>query len=149
MSGASVLAEIPGRVEKVFLNPDNTISANGIYAVNFYTLGLPHTVIVDDYLPLYDNGSGYRTLFASVSEDKGLWGPIIEKAFAKYHGNYEHIVGGDPNYSVRTLAGSPFYDVWHSEMTTDELWTLLKEHDAEDDILQAGTPGTSHFDAGV
>ena len=52
ISGASALAEIPGRMEKVFINPDNKLSANGIYAVNFFTLGLPHTVIVDDYLPL-------------------------------------------------------------------------------------------------
>ena len=66
MSGASVLAEVPGRLEKVFLN-DNTISASGIYGVNFYTLGMPHTVLVDDWLPLRSWGSGYNTLFAAVS----------------------------------------------------------------------------------
>ena len=39
-------------MEKVFLNEDNGLNAAGIYAVNFYTLGIPHTVVVDDYLPL-------------------------------------------------------------------------------------------------
>jgi len=112
ISGASVLAEVPGRMEKVFLN-DNAISANGIYALNFFTLGMPHTIIVDDYLPLREWGNGWNTLFAAVSEDKGLWGPIIEKAFAKYHGNYEHIIGGSPNYAVRTLSGAPFYSIYH------------------------------------
>jgi len=33
--------------------------------------------------------------------------PIIEKAFAKYHGNYEHIVGGDARKAARTMSNSP------------------------------------------
>ena len=52
MSAASALAEVPGRMEKVFLNSDNKLNKAGIYAMNFYTLGVPHTVIIDDYLPL-------------------------------------------------------------------------------------------------
>ena len=53
-AAASALAEVPGRMESVFLNTE--VSANGIYGVNFYTLGVPHTVIVDDYLPLANWG---------------------------------------------------------------------------------------------
>ena len=52
ISAASALSEVPGRVEKIFLNANNEISAAGIYAVQLYTLGIPHTVIVDDWLPL-------------------------------------------------------------------------------------------------
>lgn len=29
-----------------------------------------------------------------MGDDSSLWGPLIEKAFAKYWGNYGHIVGG-------------------------------------------------------
>ena len=152
ISGASVLAEVPGRMEKVFLN-DNAISANGIYALNFFTLGMPHTIIVDDYLPLREAwwvDSGYTTLFAQVSQDKGVWGPLLEKAFAKYHGNYEHTIGGNPNYAVRTLSGAPFYDEMHGDnITLDDLWTLLSTHDQADDILQCGTSGTNHFTQGI
>jgi len=50
MSGVSALAEVPGRIDSVFVNDD--ISKNGIYAVQQYTLGVPHTIIVDDYLPM-------------------------------------------------------------------------------------------------
>lgn len=56
VAAASALAEVPGRLESVFLNTEK--SANGIYGVNFYSLGVPQTVIVDDYLPLWDNGDG-------------------------------------------------------------------------------------------
>ena len=52
ISAASALSEVPGRVEKLFLNANNEVSKAGIYAVNFYTLGVPHTVVVDDWLPL-------------------------------------------------------------------------------------------------
>jgi len=52
MVAASALAEKPNRLEKVFLNVNGETNKNGIYAVNLYTLGMPHTVIVDDFLPL-------------------------------------------------------------------------------------------------
>ena len=96
ISAASALSEVPGRVENVFLNAKNEISKNGIYAVNLYTLGVPHTVVVDDYLPLQEWYGKYHSVYASPSPDKSIYGPILEKAFAKYHGNYKHIVGGDP-----------------------------------------------------
>ena len=52
MAGASAVAEVPGRLEKVFLNNENRVSQTGIYGVNIYTLGVPHTIIIDDWLPL-------------------------------------------------------------------------------------------------
>lgn len=48
MAAASALAEVPGRLESVFLNTDNALNAQGVYAVNLYALGVPHTVVVDD-----------------------------------------------------------------------------------------------------
>ena len=124
MAAAAAVAEQPGRLEKVFVNPQGTLNSNGIYAVNLYTLGMPHTVIVDDYLPLTEAGhDSFMTFYAHVSKDKGLWGPILEKAFAKYHGNYEHLSGGDPNYAVRTLTGAPMKYYFHSDEQADALWT--------------------------
>ena len=52
MTAASALAEKPKRLEKIFLNVDTETNKNGIYAMNLYALGVPHTVIVDDFLPL-------------------------------------------------------------------------------------------------
>lgn len=121
LSAASALAEVPGRMEKVFLNSwEKQLNPNGIYAVNFYTLGVPHTVVIDDYLPLHPDGSG--TLFAGVGFDKSLWVSILEKAFAKYHGNYAHIVGGDSRKAVRTLYGAPHGKAEHNETDKEKLW---------------------------
>ena len=135
ISAASALSEVPGRVEKLFLNANNEVSKAGIYAVNFYTLGVPHTVVVDDWLPLRKYGNGYAGVYAAPSEDKAIYGPILEKAFAKYHGNYSHIVGGDAKVALKTLYGAPFSEYTHTKMTDDALWKVLETADKNKDVI--------------
>ena len=147
MSSASALAEVPGRIERMFLNTDNKVNEHGIYGVNFYTLGIKHTVLVDDYIPTDSDYSYPQTLFAHLGDDNSIWSLILEKAFAKYHGNYEHIVGGWPVVATRTLSGAPFDTMWHTEHTTDEIWDELQRTDHIDDIIQMGTPGSSDQNA--
>jgi len=36
-----------------------------------------------------------------------MWGPLLEKAFAKYHGNYSHTVGGNSSVAITNLQGGP------------------------------------------
>ena len=102
------------------------MSPNGIYAVNFYTLGIPHTVIVDDYIPManYQDGT-YYTIFSKVGLDDSVWTPVLEKAFAKVNGNYNHIQGGNPRVAARTLSGAPYDTFQHSDYTEDDIWTEL------------------------
>ena len=140
MSAASAIAEYPGRMEKIFLNNVDEVSSVGIYAVNFYTLGVPHTIIVDDYLPLDEKN---KTFYAKVGDDGAIWGPILEKAFAKFHGNYNHIIGGDPSMAVRTMTGAPYDKIENSdyENDLDALFAWLKEGDEARDIMTCGTSG--------
>ena len=104
MHGAAAVANKPGRLEKVFLN--NELSTNGIYGFQFYILGVPTTVTIDDSIPLvfYEGG---KSAFAKVSDDGALWGPLIEKAFAKLHGNYESLIIGFATHSINVLTGAP------------------------------------------
>ena len=98
----------------MFLNPSTELSKNGIYGVNLWSLSVPHTIIIDDWLPLKEDRRGnLTTLFAKVSEDGSLWAPLLEKAFAKYHGNYQHIAGGDTRIALKTLAGAPSFKIEH------------------------------------
>ena len=100
-------------MEKVFINTET--NANGIYGVDFYTLGVPHTVIVDDLLPLSASGDGtHATQLAAIGADGSLWGPILEKAFAKYHGNWLHIEGGVPAMATKTIYGAPAKYIDHT-----------------------------------
>ena len=149
MSAASAIAEKPGRMEKIFLNEGmDKLNKPGIYAINIYALGVPHTVVVDDYLPLRENGDGtYRTQYANVGNDKSMWGALLEKAFSKYHGNYSHTRGGLGEYAVVTMTGGPYERFYHDQgnervhISIDDLWAQLVEHDGKGDIIQTGTNG--------
>ena len=59
---------------------------------------------IDDKLPL--DKSGYFK-FAKGGKDGSLWGPLLEKGFAKMLGTYENMVAGDPIESIRMLSGAP------------------------------------------
>ena len=79
--------------------------------MRFYLLGVPHDVVIDDYLPLRDNDS---TMFARPGHDGSIWTAILEKAFAKLHGNYAHIAGGKSGEGVRYLTGTPWDVIFHT-----------------------------------
>ena len=110
--------------------------------MNLYTLGVPHTVIVDDFLPVQLTVSAtkkleYVTLFSHLGEDDSLWGAILEKAFAKVYGNYSHLVSGDPRDAARALNGSPSTLFSHRKQsnTVDFMWKQLVRHDANNELM--------------
>jgi hypothetical protein len=78
--------------------------------MNMYTLGVPFTMIIDDQMVM----SGNNTLFASLGKDGSIWAGLVEKAFAKYYGNYERLVGGLMADAVSALNGSPAESISHT-----------------------------------
>ena len=151
MSALSAIAEKPNRVESLFVNPNGgEINPKGVYGVTMRALGVPHTVLVDDYLPGWEWDNQFYPLFAEVKGDKSVWGAIIEKAFAKFHGNYKHTVGGWPQHAVWDLLGGPYEEFDHTDengnTVTDieTLWSKLKTHDLNHEIMQTSTRGADH-----
>ena len=120
------------------------MSPNGIYAVNFYTLGVPHTIIVDDFIPAEEWYGNYYTVFSKFGPDSSAWGPILEKAFAKYHGNYAHIVGGDSRIAAKTLSNAPYDSLNHTEYSKDLLYAELKSRDNSKELIQVNTSGNNN-----
>ena len=142
MAAASGVAEKEDRIKNMFLNTADGLEPNGVYGVNFYTLGVPHTVVVDDYLPMQWG----NTKFARPGTDNSLWGAILEKAFAKHWGTYERLQGGLPHYAIRTLLGSPWEEYYKQSITVDDLWTKLSAADFAHDMIMTGTPGSGNHD---
>ena len=142
MSAVAGLAEHEGKVEKLFLNSGNGQSRNGIYGVNMYTMGIPHTILVDDYVPVSDAGNGqHYTIYQDIDETIGVWGPLLEKALAKRFGNYEHIVGGLPSRATRMLTGAPYEEFVHHNSNANTIWQLVASHNGVDDFITGGTEG--------
>jgi hypothetical protein len=75
----------------------------GVFAANVYVRGVPTLVVVDDYLPT-QNGA---LVFDVTSADGSLWGPLMEKVWAKVNGNYEMIIAGDATETFDFLLGAP------------------------------------------
>ena len=51
---AAIADKDPDLVSNLFLiaNDDPKLFKSGMYGVNFYTLGVPHIIIVDDFVPM-------------------------------------------------------------------------------------------------
>ena len=143
MASIAALAEYPGRVEKLFLNKE--ASANGVYALNLWALNVPITVMVDENVPFRRVGNSYNAWFAKIGNDGSIWGPIIEKAFSKLHGNYARIEFGDSISGVSVLNGSPYLRYFHNNIGKEDLWNIISKYDKEEHrgLLIANTPGES------
>lgn len=91
-------------MEQTFGTHDQFNNAAGFYDLNMYLLGVPITIRVDDFLPFW--GSYTTTLSAKVT-NKGVWMPLLEKAFAKIMGNYSGLVAGTTDDALMVLSGFP------------------------------------------
>eukprot|EP00351_Strombidinopsis_sp_SopsisLIS2011_P005040 CAMPEP_0116879800 /NCGR_PEP_ID=MMETSP0463-20121206/11639_1 /TAXON_ID=181622 /ORGANISM="Strombidinopsis sp, Strain SopsisLIS2011" /LENGTH=54 /DNA_ID=CAMNT_0004529561 /DNA_START=649 /DNA_END=813 /DNA_ORIENTATION=- len=49
-------------------------------------------------------------MFADEGYDGAIWGPLLEKAWAKMNGNYEQITGGSLKEAVSFLKNAPASD---------------------------------------
>ena len=76
-----------------------------------------------------------------------MWPIILEKAFAKYHGNYGHTEGGLSMIGVQTLTGSPYTMYTNKDENESDLWNALVSADQAKDIITCdthSTPSGSH-----
>ena len=62
----------------------------GIFTIKAFVKGRPEDITVDDIFQVYQ----HQTAFAKPTSDGGWWIPLIEKAFAKVHVNYEMLSSG-------------------------------------------------------
>lgn len=136
---AMSIAEDPRRIRDIFqIDEKNSV---GVYAAKMWLLGMPTSVVIDDYLPL-DRYSENSTRYAKVAQDGALWGTLFEKAFAKYLGMYEAIDAGGGAHGIEAMTGSPFENFWHEEMYDEEreqLWNRMVESEYTGEMISSGS----------
>lgn len=85
--------------------------------------------------------------FAKEGKEGQLWGVLLEKAFAKVKGTYEHTDGGFVTNGLRTLIGAPVFYYAISEGSVNAnatlLFSTLTAADQLKYIMALGTDGTS------
>lgn len=137
----------------------------GVYGFVFYRDGEWIWTVIDDNLYLtysdfdtysdrYDptgakeakykknNQTGSEALyFASCADENETWLPLLEKAYAKVHGDYDSIAGGFSGEAVEDLTGGVTTKILTDRILSRErLWKELLEVNKEF-LFSASSPG--------
>lgn len=127
LSALATVSTAPGLIEKLCVARDEKV---GVYGFIFFRDDSWVTVIIDDMLytrvpkfeelryeeqqlyhldkDVYNKSArkgGKSLYFAKSGENGETWVPLIEKAYAKLHGNFSHIVDGLESDAMEDLTG--------------------------------------------
>ena len=137
LSVLSVLSEKPQRIKNLFLSDKQ--NRFGIYGMRICKNGEWKEVVVDDYIPCYKGDPAF-----SKANGNELWVILLEKAWAKLHGNYERIEAGFAENVMRDLTGAPT-EVIESE--EEKLWDSCVRADREGYVMAASAGGGASVEA--
>ncbi|EOO03455.1 putative calpain family cysteine protease protein [Phaeoacremonium minimum UCRPA7] len=155
MAALCTLSNKPGLIEKICVDHDPEV---GVYGFVFHRDGEWFSEIIDDKLyltkPDYDEGflerilwedrervnseEAYRKIyqsnsgalyFAQCENPNETWLPLLEKAYAKAHGDYSAIEGGFTGEGIEDLTGGVTSEIY----TTD---ILDKEHFWKEELMK-------------
>ncbi|KAF9577077.1 hypothetical protein BGW38_007946, partial [Lunasporangiospora selenospora] len=104
VASLAVISNIPGLLEQLCVKKNEKV---GVYGFIFFKDGDWVSTVVDDQL-FYkmDSSTQKRALyFSSCYEEREAWLPLMEKAYAKIHGDYESLTGGYTAEGIEDLTG--------------------------------------------
>lgn len=68
--------------------------------------------MIDDFVPCKEDGT---VAFAKSTDTDDIWPCLVEKAFAKVHGNYDNIIAGFTLEAFGILTGAPTTMLLHKK----------------------------------
>jgi calpain-15 len=151
LASLASIAENPALVKRLFITQE--YNEEGIYRVKVCKNGEWMTINIDDYIPCHLNGG---PMFAS-NEGNELWTMLLEKAYAKVHGNYCQLRSGFLEHGMCDLTGCPTieykfpegrHDYYQIEEFADDLWDKLTKADIKGYIMWGATPGVDKWTEG-
>eukprot|EP01064_Diplonema_japonicum_P001454 TRINITY_DN10936_c2_g1_i2.p1 TRINITY_DN10936_c2_g1~~TRINITY_DN10936_c2_g1_i2.p1 ORF type:complete len:835 (+),score=175.50 TRINITY_DN10936_c2_g1_i2:85-2589(+) len=116
-------------------------SEANVYHIRLAKNGWVNWYVVDGYLPCHAVPQPTGPCFAHNKEQPNeLWVSLIEKAYAKIHGNYDNISSGDPAVGLSDLTGYPSRAIDLSADTAS-VFNLLQYHDEQKHCIFITSPG--------
>ena len=102
-----------------------------------YVNGIETPIIVDDYFPVKYG----QPAFCNTNSEE-LWGMIMEKAWAKLHGSYSRVEGGQTAHASQHVIGLPALTFDHKDAAQDidSLWKKLKIFDKRNFVILSSSP---------
>jgi len=108
VAAASVLAGVTKLWERVVVDHldqewdyDRPENYSGVFKFMFWRFGKWEQVLVDDLIPTKDGSP----VFTFSKDDNEWWGALLEKAYAKIHGSYEALDGGNLSDALVDFTG--------------------------------------------
>ena len=145
LASIASLAENPALIQRLFITKKYNIQ--GLYQLKICKNGEWVKVTIDDYFPWYPNGG---PMFTQGTGDE-IWVLLLEKAYAKLHGNYWEIKGGQTYHGMSDLSGCPSVS-WYfpKNVATDtkfknKLWDMMAKADKRNWIMWGSTPGVDKW----
>ncbi|KAF1850642.1 cysteine proteinase [Cucurbitaria berberidis CBS 394.84] len=163
IAATATVCSHPDLINKVCVERDEEC---GVYGFVFYRDGIWIWTVVDDNLYLnysdfdaygdrYDptgaketrykknNQTGSEALyFASCADENETWLPLLEKAYAKVHGDYDAIAGGYSGEAVEDLTGGVTTKILTDRILSRErLWKELLQVNKQF-LFSASSPGS-------
>mmetsp|Transcript_10338 Transcript_10338/g.10351 ORF Transcript_10338/g.10351 Transcript_10338/m.10351 type:complete len:303 (+) Transcript_10338:235-1143(+) len=145
MCSLGSLAEMPNLVDRLFIT--KKYSEEGLYRLKLCKNGEWMEITIDDYFPCSEEGG---PIFSRAHGNE-LWVLLIEKAYAKTHGNYYTLRGGFANEGMMDLTGSPTECFDFEEPNCQQLlisgdfFKKMKQFDEAGYLMSASTPGEDRW----
>ncbi|KAG0205721.1 hypothetical protein BGX28_002739 [Mortierella sp. GBA30] len=104
VASLAVISNIPGLLEQLCVKMNEQV---GVYGFIFFKDGDWVSTVVDDQLFYKLEKPSYRRslYFSSCNEERESWLPLMEKAYAKIHGDYESLTGGYTSEGIEDMTG--------------------------------------------
>ncbi|KAG0339858.1 hypothetical protein BG000_001201 [Podila horticola] len=122
VASLATLANIPGLIEQLCVKKNEKV---GVYGFIFFKDGDWVSTIVDDQLCYSINPDTLRKslYFSKCQDERETWLPLLEKAYAKIHGDYESLDGGFTAEGNEDLTGGVASLLFTSDiLDTDKFW---------------------------
>jgi len=121
LAGAAATAEVPSRLNNnVYRLSRGKYVGQGIYRYYFFVRGVKTRINIDDRLPVRYKYSNSKDYFAPAMADRSMfgawWMPLLEKAYAKFQGNYDRLEWGSGFESLRQFNNAPVFRFSHGKM---------------------------------
>jgi hypothetical protein len=148
LSAMAALAEDTEKVKDIFRHPTTEEDmlrehAAGAFRVTINKHGWWHHLVLDDLIPHTCSGFAFA---GNAQDPTELWVALLEKAYARVHGNYNSIVSGDPVEGLADLTGYPYRNIADPKKGGDKLFHELVEYDKKGYMITMSTAGTDESD---